>query len=1015
MSFNLIRARGLVTFRNEINTPDGAMEVADNAVIDETGVVEIRRGFGEYGTELPNQSDRYDQIFEYKDTVLTHIDDTLQFDSDGNGTFVDFNGTFESTDGDRRLRSAETNSNFYFTSSNGIKKISAINSSEFTSDAGYIQDAGAVKGITLEATSIVTVGGFLEPESKCAYRVVWGYRDRNNNLILGAPSQQEIAENPSASDFVNVDVEIQVPDGVDTEYFYQLYRTANVTVSGAVPFDELDPGDEMNLVFERGITQAEITAGFTTVNDVVPESFRASGTFLYTNPNSGQGILQANERPPVAKDIAVFRNSTFYANTKTVHRLTTNILSVLDFTNGVSDFIIGNSDETRTYTFDSTEDIATQQVLLSTNPSVGIAIDETSKSLVRVINGDPNSPVYAYYLSTPSSLPGQILLENRVLTDRPFYLASSDSNIVDNFNPNIQLTETITAITSGDPTTISSAGHGLVTGDSVYIYATDSTPNIIGDYEVTVLNANDFTIDFETTVDGTTGLWYKTITASDNEEAANRLYFSKTSQPEAVPLLNYIDIGAKDEPIERILALRDSLFILKTDGVYLVTGTTSPAFNSRLLDRSTKIVSPGSADVLNNQIFFLSSEGIVAATEAGIQVVSRSIEDIILGVTNSRFNFKFTSFGVSYDSDRSYILWLPTLETDTVATQAVRYNTFTQTWTRWTNSATCGMLMPFDDKLYLGSGDRPFLNQERKNNDRFDYADRDFPLTIQPSGVSTTQISVSSVADLTVGDVIVQDQTVTLSVFRRLTARLDIDRGLDDVDYTTLNPSQGDNMAISLNSLNAKLVADDSSGVVTAKIFTNDFTDMRTKFNILIGELNDNLCDTAIKDYGTVDRVTSYEAVVESINTINASIIVNIEIPLLEGDVTMFKGIDFEIGYRPIHFGDQSLMKQVRDGTIMFDQNNFYGATASYSSDLSQNFEEIPVSGAGIGNWGYGNWGDFAWGGGGSEVPFRTYIPQQKQRCRFLRVRFNHINARENVKILGISLNARPVSRRAYR
>lgn len=1016
MSSNLIRARGLVTYRTELNTPDGAMEVADNAIIDETGVVEVRRGFAEYGTELPNTSDRVDQVFEYKDKVLRHIDDTLQYDSDGQGTFLDFNGTYESPDGDRRIRSVETNSNFYFTTADGVKKISSLGSSDFTTSAGYIQESGAVKGINLEATSVVAVGGFLEPESKCAYRVVWGYRDRNNNLILGAPSQQEIAENPSATDFTNVDIEIQVPDGVNnTEYFYQLYRTANVTASGAVPFDELDPGDEMNLVFEEGITEADILAGFVTVNDIVPESFRASGAFLYTNPNSGEGILQANERPPVCKDLAVFRNTTFYANTKTVHRLTINLLSVLDFTNGVSDFIIGNSDAARTYTFDSTEDIPTQQALLSTNPSVGIAIDETAKSLVRVINGDDSSPVYAYYLSTPSSLPGQILLENRVLTDKPFYLATSDSNITDNFNPNLQLTETITAITAGNPTTIESAGHGLVSGNEVYIYGTDSTPNVIGAYEVTVLNANEFTINFETTVSGTTGLWYKTTTHSDNEEAANRLYFSKTSQPEAVPLLNFIDIGAKDEPIERILALRDSLFVLKSDGVYIVTGTTSPNFASRLLDRSTKIVAPDSADVLNNQIFFLSSEGVVAATEAGIQVVSRSIEDIILGVTNSNFNYRFTSFGVSYDSDRSYILWIPTLSTDNVATQAVRYNTFTQTWTRWTTSATCGLNMPFDDKLYIGSGDRPYLNIERKSGLRSDYADRDFPLVIQPSGVNSQVVSLDSVADLEQGDVIVQEQTVTLSVFRRLTARLDVDTGLTDTDYSSLNPSQGGNMASALDLLNAKLLADDSSGTITAKSFTNDFTDMQTKFNTLIGELNDPACDTTIVNYDTVDRITSYEAVVESINVNNTSATVNIDIPFIEGAVTAFKGIRFQISYTPVHFGDQSLMKQVRDGTIMFDQNNFYGATASYSSDLSKNFEDIPVTGRGIGDWGYGNWGDFIWGGEGSEVPFRTYIPQQKQRCRFLRVRFTHINARENTKILGISLNARPISRRAYR
>jgi len=323
--------------------------------------------------------------------------------------------------------------------------------------------------------------------------------------------------------------------------------------------------------------------------------------------------------------------------------------------------------------------------------------------------------------------------------------------------------------------------------------------------------------------------------------------------------------------------------------------------------------------------------------------------------------------------------------------------------------------MPFDDKLYIGSGDRPYLDQERKDDLRSDYADRDFIRVIQPNGTDSLEVSLDSIVDIEAGDVILQNQTVTLSVFRRLTARLDIDRGLDDTDYNTLNPSRGDSMATALNNLNAKLLADDSSGTVTAKTFTNDFNDMRNQFNTLIGELNNITCDTVIKDYDTVDRITSYEAVVTNINSSNISLKLNIEIPLIEGGVVIYKGIKFQISYRPIHFGDQSLMKQVRDGTIMFDQNNFYGATASYSSDLSKNFEDIPVTGRGIGNWGYGNWGEFIWGGEGSEVPFRTYIPQQKQRCRFLRVRFTHINARENTKIIGISLNARPVSRRAYR
>ena len=70
---------------------------------------------------------------------------------------------------------------------------------------------------------------------------------------------------------------------------------------------------------------------------------------------------------------------------------------------------------------------------------------------------------------------------------------------------------------------------------------------------------------------------------------------------------NMADTLSKDPNISKITknVKNNQTSKVKTDGVFIVTGTTSPAFASRLLDRSTKIISPDSAEVLNNQIFFL--------------------------------------------------------------------------------------------------------------------------------------------------------------------------------------------------------------------------------------------------------------------------------------------------------------------------------------------------------------------------------------------------------------------------
>src|SRR5690606_22400831 len=126
---------------------------------------------------------------------------------------------------------------------------------------------------------------------------------------------------------------------------------------------------------------------------------------------------------------------------------------------------------------------------------------------------------------------------------------------------------------------------------------------------------------------------------------------------------------------------------------------------------------------------------------------------------------------------------LPTLKTDTVATQCYRYNSITNTWTRWTISNTCGLVNQADDRLYLGKGDRNYIAQERKDGSREDYADRDFTRSIGADSVLEGTIKLSSAVDVEEGDVITQEQYVTISKFNRLLKKLDEDSAVTDEDY----------------------------------------------------------------------------------------------------------------------------------------------------------------------------------------------------------------------------------------
>lgn len=74
------------------------------------------------------------------------------------------------------------------------------------------------------------------------------------------------------------------------------------------------------------------------------------------------------------------------------------------------------------------------------------------------------------------------------------------------------LTGTISAISLASPGVLTCVGHGLVTGDRVYIHSTDSTPVLDGNRTVTRLSDDTFHVGVNTTGAGTTGRWSKGAT-----------------------------------------------------------------------------------------------------------------------------------------------------------------------------------------------------------------------------------------------------------------------------------------------------------------------------------------------------------------------------------------------------------------------------------------------------------------------------------------------------------------------
>jgi hypothetical protein len=1140
-----LKAKGLFTFSNPLSdaVPIGSFASVSNIVVDRNEIIEPRRGFTQYGNTFGDGTDRVKQLINYKDRILRHVLTSLQYDL--NGTFLPFTGDSVSDTG-LRIKSIEANGNLYLATLGGIKKLSARSASDFPNIS--IQDAGGVKALDLAAMPNYSTAGFLLPNSKAAYRIVWGTKDLNENLILGAPSSRTVVYNLSTTDSAIVDLEFSIPSEItSTTYFYQVYRTGvfqgDIKPSVVEP---VDPGDEMYLVFEETLTAGDIVAGVINVQDTTPEDFRKSGALLYTNPTSGEGIESANEKPPFAKDICLYKNYTFYANTSTLQRLNLAFLSVTGIVDNSSVFEVSDDTHTNTYTFQGSIETYTANFTgsLSTDFYNGVA------GPAKYFTLDSSSDERSYYVWFSQSVNDEDpLLTGKLGIKIEILNTDTLSQIIDKAANGINLVTTDFNISrASDILTIACSNNGFVTASPTETIAapftiskdglgtgqdasankiflprvptgTENGPTTSQQLEqvarslVNVLNDQDDIVNsyytsgfndvpgqvlfeqqdtvgpqFYLTSDVGTQFQPNlpssgTTVASTNEVSPNRIFYSKLQQPEAVPIGNYIDVGPRDREIKRIIALRESLFIFKEDGIYRLSGDSAP-FIVAPFDFSAQVLAPDTAVVLNNQIYALSTQGVIQITDTGVNVMSRPIENLILSVTRQNFNYKIAAFGVAYETDRSFLLYLPSNANDVVATQCLRYNTFTNSWCKWNVTNTAGIVNFADDKLYLGAGDTNLVEKERKELTRKDHADRQYELQILLNGVNQTVLSLNSVALVAVGDVLIQKQYLTAAQFNRLLDKLDRDIQVSDDDYISLEYSSGQNMRSKLIDLANKMDLDPgiiytqflsdidsytynvasmtvslsqtvitttvphdilvnrfinvgAAGTfqvvaVTANTLTintillatptviqtdvNDFRDMQACYNIMTNVLNTD-SGAFFTNYPTSTGDAEFEVVILSIDKLTNSVTVKYPEIFLFGDITLYKAIASQVIWNPAYFGDPSMFKQIREGSMIFENANFSKATLSYSTDLSPAFESIVFEGPGlsVGDWGYFDFGSINWGGIAAPIPLRTLIPRNKQRCRFINVKFDHKVAFEKYAIYGLSLTSRPYSLRAYR
>ncbi len=452
---------------------------------------------------------------------------------------------------------------------------------------------------------------------------------------------------------------LYLPDDVTQENFIRVYRSEMTVTATDVPSDELFQCYESAF-----LSEAQVTTGVLTFDDVTPEAVLEVP--LYTNPNTGDGSLAANFRPPSAEDIVYWQNQMWFLNTTEKHSAQLAMLGV-GSPDGIqvgdklvfvpAGGVLGVDDITFTGINPGTPAPGQFQVFLFGDP--GYNIQRTAQSLAQAINDSTEDGCpYACYVSSETGQPGKLLLQARDIGD----------------------------------------------ADGFSVYSSRATP------WAPQLPSN------------TVPLWPALV--STNNRHAARLFHSKPGQPEAVPLLSYEQIDADNNEGLRLAPLNYRLIVFKTDGIYFVpTGGGFQKLSDYVL------IAPDSVQRLGDSVFFLSDQGLAVVDDAGVRLIDVAISSTLsaLNASVSIDDLRERSVGIAYRSMEQYLLW--TIEKDELdefsddTEQAFVFSRKANGFTRYTFGIRCGVVDKASDKLFVCPTDDNRIWVERKSLTPTDFYD----------------------------------------------------------------------------------------------------------------------------------------------------------------------------------------------------------------------------------------------------------------------------------------------------
>lgn len=658
--------------------PPGATRIAANCAAKRVGLLESRPGFvkssNTHATIKPNRllpwrelgsllAVNADTTVAWWDALATPIKNEAAV----NITMI--NPYFN--------RGAAARLNFYINAADGVRKLTS------TTATTALRTGMNVTPLTY-GVGVTGGSGYLADQYYVAYVAVGRRTDANNLIVRTAAIGNTVYRNlAGASRNTTVPVYISSSDFVAGDVI-ELYRT----VSGAVI-----PDNEYFLVTEHVLTAAEVTAQTFTYTDVTEDD--ALGAAMYTN-DSREGEEGANFAPPASADVAYFRESLFFSGSTGPKRYTLRWRDSQDCTGSATGIGYRTINGTRTngsavITMASTTGLEVGSMLSDgttwsgTAPVIVTAVVANTSVTVGTTTwggATDGGPVSLTWYDT-------IRVECAGLTgNNQYYPALRHQSFLAAMQQGNTLTRNIR-----NPTFYAfGADTYYYFGISIHQAATIAIEERLrGDANTSTLRATKPT-EYSPAIAAMSAGSGTTIPA---DTLANAVWWSKTNEPEHVPLENFELVGADTAAVLRVIPTRDALWIFKTDGVWRLSGTSADSgWRIDPFDPTLKLLQPDAAVVYGDTVYAFTNRGFVAVSDAGVlDLDANAIANDLEGYIR-----KFSSFGnwklgtwATADETSGFVLFgLASATAGTDPTSVIYcFNTNTKEFTTWeTTTAT---------------------------------------------------------------------------------------------------------------------------------------------------------------------------------------------------------------------------------------------------------------------------------------------------------------------------------------